>query len=76
MRTCYSSSRFVSGTLGTHSGQGSSPQSVLVSATSAAEYMYVPVTNPPAKNRMIPFHIILTFSAFVIMSTLHYLQGW
>ena len=78
MRTCHSSSRLVSGTLGTQSGQGTSQQSVsstsqqslssvLVSATSAAEYMYVPVMNPPAKNRMIPFHIILTFWVFVIV---------
>jgi hypothetical protein len=29
--------------------------------------MYVPVTNPPAKNRTNPFHIILTFWAFVII---------
>jgi len=73
MRTCYCSSRLVNGTLGTQSGQGSlHVSSVLVSAISAAEYMYVPVKNPPAKNRTIPFHIILTFWAFVIGS----LSSW
>ena len=73
MRTCHSSSRLVSGTLGIQSGQRSlHVSSVLVSAASAAEYMYVPVINPPAKNRTIPFHTILTFWAFVIRSTLHY----
>lgn len=68
MRTCYPSSRLVSGTLGIQSGQGSlHVSSVLVSAISAAEYMYIPVTSPPAKNRTIPFHTILTFWAFVII---------